>query len=433
MSTKSAKIRRIQIAAVTLLVIAGLVNYLDRSALSIANLEIRQEMGLTATQMGGLLSAFSLAYAFSQLPIGALLDRFGARLVLGLGMFVWSVAQLAGGLVQTLQQFVVARVLLGIGEAPAFPAGAKVFSEWFAVRERGKPSGIFTASSTIAPALAPPVLTGLMLAFGWRAMFIILGVAGIAASIGWYLLYRDRRDVKLEQSEIDHLSEGDPASAVERKLTAADFGTLITARTSWGIIFGFMGVIYMIWLYLTWLPAYLSTERGLTIAKAGWVLAIPYLAGTVGMLASGVISDGLLARGLKPIASRKYPIFVSLVFAALFTVPAAYTPSTTMAVAFISAAMFFVNLASGASWQLVAVAAPRRLVASLGGLQNFGGYLAGSAAPIITGVIVDTTGSFVNALLISAGISLAGAFVYLFVVKDPIVDKGTGPIAEPRL
>jgi sugar phosphate permease len=433
MVTKSEKIRRIQIIAVTLLVIAGLINYLDRSALSIANLEIREEMGLTATQMGGLLSAFSLAYAFSQLPIGALLDRFGARLMLGLGMLVWSLAQMAGGLVQTLQQFVVARVLLGIGEAPAFPAGAKVFSEWFAVRERGKPSGVFTASSTIAPALAPPVLTGLMLAFGWRAMFIILGVAGVAAAIGWYLLYRDRRDVKLEPSEIDHLCEGDPGSAVERKLTAADFGMLVSARTSWGIIFGFMGVIYMIWLYLTWLPAYLSTERGLTIAKAGWVLAIPYLAGTVGMLASGVISDGLLARGLKPIASRKYPIFVSLVFAALFTVPAAYTPSTTMAVTFISLAMFFVNLASGASWQLVAVAAPRRLVASLGGLQNFGGYLAGSAAPIITGVIVDATGSFVNALLISAGISLAGALVYLFVVKDPIIDRETGPLAEPRL
>ena len=432
MPTKSQKIRRIQILAVTLLVIAGLVNYLDRSTLSIANLQIREEMGLTATQMGGLLSAFSLAYAFSQLPIGALLDRFGARLMLGLGMFVWSLAQLAGGFVQTLQQFMVARVLLGIGEAPAFPAGAKVFSEWFAVRERGKPSGVFTASSTIAPALAPPLLTGLMLAFGWRGMFIILGALGVAAAVGWYALYRDRRDVPLDESEVAHLCEGDPASAVERKLTAADFGTLISARTSWGIIFGFMGVIYMIWLYLTWLPAYLATERGLTIAKAGWVLAIPYLGGTLGMLASGVISDGLLARGLKPIASRKYPIFVSLVFAALFTVPAAYTPSTSLAVAFITLAMFFVNLASGASWQLVAVAAPRRLVASLGGLQNFGGYLAGSAAPIITGVIVDTTGSFVNALLISAAISLAGAFVYLLVVKDPIVDKGTGPIAEPR-
>src|SRR5687768_12876648 len=127
MLAKSQKLKRIQTVALTLLVISGLVNYLDRSTLSIANQSIRAEMGLTATQMGLLLSAFSLAYAFSQLPIGAMLDRFGARLVLGLGMFFWSVAQMAGGFVTSLQQFVVARVVLGIGEAPQFPAGAKVF------------------------------------------------------------------------------------------------------------------------------------------------------------------------------------------------------------------------------------------------------------------------------------------------------------------
>jgi cyanate permease len=229
--------------------------------------------------------------------------------------------------------------------------------------------------------------------------------------------------VPLDAAEIDYLCQDDAASAIERKVTLADYRTLLTARTSWGAILGFMGVIYMVWLYLTWLPAYLSSERGLTIAKAGWVLAIPYLAGTCGMLVGGVVVDWLLARGLKPIASRKYPLFVGLVFGALFTVPAAFTPSTTLAVAFISAAMFFVNMSSGVAWALVSVAAPRRLVASLGSLQNFGGYLAGSAAPIITGLVVDRTGSFVNALLISAAISFGGALAYLFIVKDPITDR----------
>jgi sugar phosphate permease len=382
MLMKSPQLKRIQMVAVTLLVISGLVNYLDRSTLSIANQSIREELGLNAAQMGLLLSAFSLAYAFSQLPIGVMLDRFGARLVLGVGMLVWSVAQMAGGFVHSLQQFLIARVFLGAGEAPQFPAGAKVFSEWFAVKERGKPTGIFTASSTIGPALAPPLLTGLMLGFGWRGMFIIMGVVGVLAAVAWYTFYRDRRDVSLAPSDVEHLAEGDQFSKVERKLSLQDWGALLRARTSWGIIFGFMGVIYMVWLYLTWLPAYLSTERGLTIAKAGWVLAIPYLAGTLGMLASGVIADWLLARGMKPIASRKYPIAMGLACGALFTVPAAYTPSTTLAVVYISLAMFFVNLSSGGAWALVSVAAPRRLVASLGGLQNFGGYLARcSSAP----------------------------------------------------
>jgi sugar phosphate permease len=429
MNGKSEKLSRIQKTAVSLLVIAGLINYLDRSTLSIANNSISTEMGFTASEMGLLLSAFSLAYAFAQLPVGVLLDRLGARLVLGVSMFVWSLAQLLAGFVQSMQQFLLARVFLGIGEAPQFPAGAKVFSEWFALHERGRPSGIFTASSTIAPALAPPLLTGLMLAFGWRGMFAVMGALGIAAAIGWYLIYRDRRDVQLETDEIRYLDGSETTAQSDAPISFADFRNLLTQRTTLGLLFGFMGVIYMVWLYLTWLPAYLERERGLSIATLGWVVAIPYLAGTLGMVSSGMIADWLLARGLKPIASRKWPICIGLICAAGFTVPAAYTPNLTLAITYISLAMYFVNLASGGSWALVSVAAPRRLVASLGGLKNFGGYLGGSAAPVITGMVVDSTGSFVNALLISAAVAAVGALFYLFVVRDPIVDDA---VAEGR-
>ena len=428
MLEKSEKLRRIQNTAVTLLVISGLINYLDRSTLSIANQSISVEMGFTASQMGLLLSAFSLAYAFAQLPVGVLLDRLGTRLVLGIGMLVWSIAQALAGLVQSMQQFLLARVLLGVGEAPQFPAGAKVVSEWFAVHERGRPTGFFTASTTVAPALAPPLLTGMMLAFGWRGMFVVMGVAGIAAAIGWYLIYRDRRAVGLDATEVAYLDEGQESArqaAQEQRITFADFRALLSMRTTWGMLLGFMGVIYMVWLYLTWLPAYFERERGVSLASLGWVVAIPYLAGTLGMLSSGIVSDKLLARGFAPIVSRKWPVCIGLFFAAAFTVPAAYTPNLTMAVIYISGAMFFVNLASGGSWAMVSVAAPRRLVASLGGLKNFGGYLGGSAAPVITGMVVDATGSFVNALLISAAVSVTGALFYLFVVKNPIVDPAS--------
>ena len=156
---KTARLKKIQTAALILLVLSGLINYLDRSTLSIANSAVRADMDLSAAEMGLLLSAFSLPYAFAQLPMGALLDRLGARFTLGFGMLLWSVAQLAGGVVRTVNQFFVARMLLGVGEAPQFPAGAKVFSEWFAMKERGRPTGIFVASTTIAPALAPPLLT----------------------------------------------------------------------------------------------------------------------------------------------------------------------------------------------------------------------------------------------------------------------------------
>ena len=233
-------------------------------------------------------------------------------------------------------------------------------------------------------------------------------------------LYRDRRVVPLTAEEIAWLEEGQPAD--DRAMTGAEWRGLFRQRTTWGMIFGFMGVIYMVWLYLTWLPAYLEQERGLPLATAGWVMTIPYLAGTFGQLSSGVLADWLLARGVQPINSRKIALCTGLVCAAGFTVPAAYTPSLTFAIVCISLAMYFVNLASGSAWAMVSVAAPRRLVASLGSLQNFGGYLGGSLAPVVTGVIVDRTGSFVYALLIAAAVSLAGAIAYLVLVRAPIVD-----------
>src|SRR3954451_10633810 len=156
---KTSRLRYIQWIAVAFLTVAGIINYLDRSALSIANTAIREEMGLTPTEMGLLLSAFLLAYAFSQLPVGAMLDRFGARIMLSAGMFFWSLAQVVCGLVNNLSQFLVARAVLGVGEAPQYPAAAKVVSEWFNVRERGTPTGIIIASSCIGPCIAPPILT----------------------------------------------------------------------------------------------------------------------------------------------------------------------------------------------------------------------------------------------------------------------------------
>jgi MFS family permease len=423
-SGKPPRIRRIQWIAVAFLTAAGIVNYLDRSTLSIANHDISGELGLSGTQMGLLLSAFSWAYTFSQLPVGAMLDRFGARIMLGAGMFFWSLAQLAGGLAQSLGQLIGTRAVLGVGEAPQFPAGAKVISEWFPMRERGVPTGIFVASACIGPAIAPPILTAIMLAFGWRPMFVLMGVLGLIVAIGWYLIYRNRGETALTETERSFLDDGRPAQAKPQQ-SFAEWAGLFGNLTTWGMVVGFMGVVYMVWLYLTWLPGYLEHERHLSIARTGWVVVIPYLFGALGMLCSGKVADVLLARGVGAIASRKWPMAAGLVGGAVFTLPAAYTPSLTLAVVYISLAMFCINYASSTAWMLVTAAAPSRQVASLGSIQNFGGYFAGSFAPIVTGFVLDRTGSFVNALLISAAVAAVAAVALVVLVRNPIEDRAT--------
>ncbi|WP_392560604.1 MFS transporter [Orbus mooreae] len=416
---KSPRIKKIQKITLTFLIIAGIINYLDRSALSIANSEISGDLGLTKIQMGYLLSAFSLSYAFAQLPIGVILDKIGSRVTLGAGLLFWSIAQACCGLVHSFQTFFICRLILGIGEAPQFPAGAKSIGEWFNIKERGRPMGIFNSSSSIGPALAPPILTVLMVSFGWRWMFIILGILGVLAAIGWLAMYKNRDQVNLTAEENQSLDEGSPKGKAGKATLKESVG-LLSHSTTWGIIIGFMGVVYMVWLYLTWLPAYLEHEYGLSITKTGFVVMIPYLFAIAGTIVAGFVADALAKRGYSIIKSRKLLAATSLIMAGLFTIPAAYSSDVTMAIIFICASQFCLTFASGSAWILVTTVIASRQISSLGGLQNFGGYLAGSFAPIITGYIAQNTGSFKFALLISACVAFISAFAYIGLVRKPI-------------
>ncbi|MFM0072615.1 MFS transporter [Paraburkholderia sediminicola] len=425
-TTENARIRRMQWTSVSLLLVAGIINYLDRSSLGIANVRVATELGLSATKMGLLLSSFSWVLAFALLPIGGVLDRFGTRKVLAAGLLVWSVAQIAGGFVSSVGGLFVVRALLALGESPQYPSGSKVVSEWFPVHRRGLPIGLILASTTLGSMLAPPLQTLLLLSFGWRTMFVIMGAIGIPVALVWYLLYRNRDDEKLSAAENAYLDAGDTLKESPCKLTFDEWIGLFRQRTTWAMMFGFMGILYMVYLHLAWLPNYLQRERHLSIAHSGWAAAVPYLFGTVGMLCSGVVADWLMRHGTSAIVSRKIPLCAGLLGAAAFTVPAAFTDSAVAAVAYISAAMLCLNLAGGSVWGLVSVAAPRHLVASLGSIQNFGASIGAAFAPFVTGWIVDTTHSFVDALLVSAALAVLSAGCYLFCVNRPIETR------EPR-
>ena len=159
-STRARSLRSHQVITLSLLFLAGVVNFLDRSSLSIANTTIRAEMHLNATQMGWLLSAFSLAYGLAQLPLIGLLDRVGTRSVLGAGLALWSAAQLLTGFVRNFQSFLVLRVLLGAGEAPFYPSGVRSVREWFTIDTRGRATAVMSMSQTLSLAVAPPFSHG---------------------------------------------------------------------------------------------------------------------------------------------------------------------------------------------------------------------------------------------------------------------------------
>ncbi|TQI79619.1 sugar phosphate permease [Serratia fonticola] len=419
---RTARIKKIQTTAMILLFFAAVINFLDRSSLSVANSTIREEMGLSGTEIGLLLSAFSLAYGIAQLPCGPLLDRKGPRIMLGLGMFIWSLFQTMSGMIHNFTQFIWVRIGLGIGEAPMNPCGVKVINDWFNIKDRGMPMGIFNSASTIGLAISPPILTAMMLLLGWRGMFITIGLLGIALSIGWYLLYRNREEINLSAQEQSYLNAGS-VSARREPMNFKEWRSLFRNRTMWGMMIGFSGINYTAWLYLAWLPGYLQTTYHLDLKSTGLLAAIPFLFGAAGMLSNGFVTDFLVRRGMAPLKSRKICIVAGMLLSAAFTSVVAQATTTTSAVALISMALFCIHFAGTSCWGLIHVAVTSRMTASVGSIQNFASFVFASFAPVITGWILDTTHSFSLALTICSCVTLIGALSYVFIVKHPITDN----------
>ena len=428
----TARLKSVQRVALALLVVAGVVNYIDRATLAVANPLIREELGLSIADMGYLLSAFLWAYAFSQLPTGAMVDRLGPRILLTMGLSLWSLAQLLGGLVQNFGQFFGARVLLGVGEAPQFPTGARVVRDWFNQRDRGLATGVFNCASSLGTAIAAPLLTYLMLSFGWRVMFVVMGVAGLIVAALWGLLYRNPDEVALTPQENTYRTQGDPPGQ-RTKVTFREWKLLFRFRTTWGMIFGYFGCIYLTWIYTAWLPGYLEIERHMSVKYTGWAAAIPFAWGVVGGVLGGYIADILVRRGVEPLRSRRYPAAIALLGTAICTVAAAYVSSNALAITFISISLFLVYMTSTCAWALSSVAVPTNCTASIGAVQNFGGYLGGALAPTVTGLIVQNTGSFVPALVVGSLIGAVSAGCYLFVVDQPITAADMDAASDAKI
>jgi MFS transporter, ACS family, L-galactonate transporter len=394
-------LRRHQTITLFLLFLAGIVNFLDRSSLSIANTTVRGEMHLNGTQMGWLLSAFSLAYGLAQLPLIGLLDRAGTRSVLGGGLILWSAAQMLTGGVQQYPTFLLLRVLLGMGEAPFYPSGIRSTREWFSSATRGRATAIMSSSQTIGLAVAPPILTWIMLSIGWRAMFVLLGASGLLVAAAWIAFHRARRDTAFAETETPSLTAPEIA-----------WKALIRQRTVWGMMLGWGGINYTVWLYLAWLPGYLQDQRHLSLAKSGWVAALPFLAGAFGMLSSGTLSDKLARTGMSLTTIHRSNLVFGMIVSAASTFVVAQSRSTVQAVVGISMALFFIHFAGTSGWGYVQAVSPLRYVASLGALQNFASFMIASAAPVLTGWLLDRTHSFAIAFGVCSTVTLLGALSY---------------------
>src|SRR6201996_6271026 len=340
------------------------ITFLDRSNISITAPLMRKELGLSTVQMGWILSAFGWTYAFGQMPGGFLVDRIRPRVFYPLVLILWSVATLCLGLVGSFVALFAIRLLIGALEAPSYSINNQVVTSWFPDRERAGAIGFYTSAQFIGLAFLQPLLLNLEAVHGWRSVFFTTGLGGLVWGLVWWLCYRNPRDSRANQAEVELIESGgglvDLGSAKpKRPFNWADVLAVFKYRKLWGVYLGQFAVTTCQWFFLTWFPTYLITYRHLSVPKTPLYVALPFVAAFVGVQLSGFVSDRILRGGGSLSLARKTPIIVGLLLSASI-IGANYVDAPEALIAFMALA-FFGNGMASIGWSIISHVAPRHL------------------------------------------------------------------------
>lgn len=404
-----------------LLFITVVINYLDRSNLSIAAPALTSELGIDPIHVGLVFSAFGWTYAAMQIPGGWLVDRVPPRILYTVALVLWSLATVMLGFAASFIALFVLRMAVGALEAPAYPINSRVVTTWFPERERATAIGFYTSGQFVGLAFLTPVLAWLQHAFGWHMVFVATGAVGILWGVIWYAVYREPRDFKgANEAEIELIREGGGLVDIQQeqaetkaRFSWADLGIVLTQRKLWGIYLGQFCLNSTLWFFLTWFPTYLVKYRGMDFIKSGMLASLPFLAAFVGVLCSGFFSDWLIRRGASVGLARKLPIISGLLISTAI-IGANFVDSTPLVIAFLALAFFGNGLAS-ITWSLVSTLAPARLLGLTGGVFNFIGNLSAIVTPIVIGFLASGA-SFAPAITYIAALALLGALSYILLV-----------------
>ncbi|HWL83904.1 MAG TPA: MFS transporter [Roseomonas sp.] len=409
------------------------INYVDRVALSVAAAPISAELGIDKVQLGYLFSSFLWLYVVCLVPMGWLVDRLGTRAVNAGGMALWSAATVATGMVASLPALIATRVVMGIGEATTYPAAGRVIREWVPARERALATTIFNAGAYFGPAVGGLVLASLVASAGWRAAFYACGAIGFIWLAAWLIWFRqpeearwlseEERRMVLRERAGTQASGGEPAMGVLQLLRApAMIGMMLTQGCA----------VYTQYLFLTWLPNYLQTERGMTMLKSGAVMVLPYLGAVVITIILGRISDALLTPQAVADGRRRTMVVATMLCAAvILAVP--FVNNVVLVLLLIMVALGGVASAVGLNISLLndlLRSAPDTGRAT--GLLILGGNVFGILAPVVTGYAVEATGGFNAAFVIAGLLLVCGALASFLLARKPIEPAGAVALAQAR-
>jgi ACS family glucarate transporter-like MFS transporter len=408
------------------------INYADRAVLSIAGPEVKKALGLSAVEMGYIFSAFAWSYVVAQLPGGWLLDRFGSKTTYFFSIFLWSVFTMLQGTVGFLAggAAVVAlfalRLLVGVSEAPSFPGNSRITSAWFPASERGLAAAIFNSSQYFATVLFAPLMGWIVHTYGWQGTFYFMGSLGIFLAFVWLkTIYGPNDHPHVSREEVAYIEaggalvdlDGAKAAAKPKQIrTWACIKELLGNRMLLGVYIGQYCITTLTYFFLTWFPVYLVQERHMTILTAGFVASLPAVAGFLGGVLGGFLSDRLIKAGCPLSVARKTPIVLGMLIS-MSMIACNYVQADVAVVAIMSLAFFGKGIGA-LGWAVVSDTSPKEAGGLSGSLFNTFGNTAGITTPIVIGYIVQRTGSFAGALVFVGANAAVAILSYLFIVGD---------------
>jgi D-galactonate transporter len=393
------------------------INFIDRTAVSVAAPHIMKELDINTAEMGILMAGFFWTYAMLQIPAGYLADKFGQKITLGMSLLWWSIATGMTGLAVGFKSLMGLRMFLGIGEAGAYPSNAAITTKWFPKQERATIGGLFDSGSKFGGAVGMPIITWLMLTLGWKEMFVVLGALGVVWAVVWFKFFKERPEDHpgVNAEELEYIRSGQ--EAVVKKEMPMKWYQLLKYRNIWAMCIGFFMINYNSYFFITWLPTYLMKERGLSLTQMGLVAALPMICAVVVEVLAGYVSDRVHSSNkLSLTTTRKLFICVGLGMASCIGF-SAFTDSLAATVVLLCIAKSGTVVAASQVWALPGEVAPNNMTGIVAGIQNSVSNMGGVVGPIVTGFIVTYTGHFQYALVFSAFLIFVAMINYIFLLK----------------
>lgn len=398
-----------------MLVILGMVTFLDRINISVAGKDIIHDLGLSLSQWGWVQSAFILSYGLMQIPMGALGDRFGHRKILAVIVLWWSLFTAFTGLAGGLASLLVIRFMFGIGEAGSSPCSTGVISRWFEKGEVGKAQGYVWAASRMGGALTPFIVIPVMMWVGWRAAFYLLGALGIIWAVVWYWYYRNPG----ETSQISLTSQTSTTSATSK--SSIDWGLLLRSRQVWLLCGMYFFYAFGSWFFFSWFPTFMELGRGFDKSELTYAVAVPFVMSMIGNIAGGYLTDRLSRKyGIK--VGRKALGSTSLALSAVCMFFAAFIPGKMAVFVFLSLCFGIFDLMLPSAWALC-IDLGKQHAGTLSGAMNTAGNIGGFCCGILFGELVEQSGNYNLPLYMIAVMLIVSAILFSFINPEKPVVK----------